>query len=158
MKRSLAILTAVRPVGISSLLLLLALGLVSGQPADEPKFAERPPEHSPLVDEDEDFARPEQTYAFNPVQATKELKVGNYYFKKGSYAAAATRYLEATRLGQQFRRCVLASGDDPRKAQETHARPSPRTRVTWRSNRRARRCARHSVDFREWSSPSRISR
>ena len=102
MKRSLAILTAVRPVGISSLLLLLALGLVSGQPADEPKFAERPPEHSPLVDEDEDFARPEQTYAFNPVQATKELKVGNYYFKKGSYAAAATRYLEATRWDSNF--------------------------------------------------------
>lgn len=93
---------AVRRLGITSLLLPLALGLASGEPGEEAAFAERPPEHSELVDEDEDFARPKQTYAFNPVQATKELKVGNYYFKKGSYAAAASRYLEATRWDDNF--------------------------------------------------------
>ncbi len=81
------ILTAVRRLGIPSLLLPLALGLADERPAGQAQ----------LVDEDEDFARPERAYAFNPVQAGKELKVGNYYFKKGSYAAAATRYLEATR-------------------------------------------------------------
>ena len=91
-----------RLLGISSLLLPLALGLADEQPENEAAFAERPPEHSQLVDEDEDFAQPEQTYAFNPVQANKELKVGNYYFKKGSYAAAATRYLEATRWDSNF--------------------------------------------------------
>ena len=90
-----------RSIGTTSLL-LLALGLASGEPGEEATFAERPPEHSELVDEDEDFASREQTYAFNPVQATKELKVGNYYFKKGSYAAAATRYLEATRWDDNF--------------------------------------------------------
>lgn len=83
-------------------MLTLALGLAGGEPGEEPRFAERPPEHSELVDEDEDFSRPEQTYAFNPVQANKELKVGNYYFKKGSFAAAATRYLEATRWDDNF--------------------------------------------------------
>ena len=91
-----------RRLGITSLLLPLALGLAGGEPGEEPAFAERQPEHSELVDEDEDFAHREQTYAFNPVQATKELKVGNYYFKKGSYAAAATRYLEATRWDDNF--------------------------------------------------------
>lgn len=91
-----------RRLGITALLLPLALGLASGEPGEEAAFAERPPEHAELVDEDEDFARPKQTYAFNPVQATKELKVGNYYFKKGSYAAAATRYLEATRWDDNF--------------------------------------------------------
>lgn len=84
------------------MLLPLALGLADDQPGDGAAFAERPAEHSELVDEDEDFAQPEQTYAFNPVQADKELKVGNYYFKKGSYAAAATRYLEATRWDSNF--------------------------------------------------------
>ena len=63
---------------------------------DAGSFAERPEEYPELVDEDEDFA-PRQVYAFNPVQARKELKVGNYYAKKGSHRAAARRYLEATR-------------------------------------------------------------
>ena len=89
-------------MGISSLLLPLALGLADDQAGSEAAFAERPAEQAQLVDEDEDFAQPEQTYAFNPVQANKELKVGNYYFKKGSYAAAATRYLEATRWDSNF--------------------------------------------------------
>ena len=84
------------------MLLPLALGIADNQAESEPAFAERPAEQSPLVDEDEDFAQPERTYAFNPVQANKELKVGNYYFKKGSYAAAATRYLEATRWDNNF--------------------------------------------------------
>jgi tetratricopeptide (TPR) repeat protein len=34
-------------------------------------------------------------YAFNPLQAGKEMKVGNYYFKKGSYRAALRRFEEA---------------------------------------------------------------
>ena len=65
-------------------------------------FAERPEEYSELVDEDEQFAPKEQVYAFNPVQARNELKVGNYYAKKGSYRAAAGRYVEATRWDPNF--------------------------------------------------------
>lgn len=126
--RATAILSAVRPLGITSLLLPLALGLASGEPGEEPKFAERPPEHSELVDEDEDFVRPRQTYAFNPVQATKELKVGNYYFKKGSYAAAATRYLEATRWDDNFADAFWRLGmsherlQNPREAIDAYTR------------------------------------
>ncbi len=36
-------------------------------------------------------------YAFNPVQAQKEIRTGNYYFKKGAYRAAAGRFEEATK-------------------------------------------------------------
>ena len=36
-------------------------------------------------------------YAFNPLQAQKEIRTGNYYFKKGSYRAAAGRFEEATK-------------------------------------------------------------
>jgi tetratricopeptide (TPR) repeat protein len=46
-------------------------------------------------EEDEAIARPKE-YAFNPLQASKELQVGNFYFKKGSYRAAALRFREAT--------------------------------------------------------------
>ena len=36
-------------------------------------------------------------YTFNPIQAAKEIKVGNYYFKKGSHKAAAKRFEEAVK-------------------------------------------------------------
>ena len=38
-----------------------------------------------------------QEYVYNPLQAAKEMRVGNYYFKKGSYRAALRRFEEATK-------------------------------------------------------------
>ncbi len=46
---------------------------------------------------DEDKATPHaQQYAFNPVRSKKEVTVGEFYFKKGDYRAAAGRFTEAT--------------------------------------------------------------
>jgi tetratricopeptide (TPR) repeat protein len=64
--------------------------------------AAQPPEPKPReqaapvepAEEDEAFKKKE--YAFNPLQAEQELKVGGFYFKKGSYKAAAARFEEAT--------------------------------------------------------------
>jgi tetratricopeptide (TPR) repeat protein len=63
-------------------------------PAQEPQYQE--PE-----EEDQDLVR-ETEYAFNPVQAAKELKIGNFYWKKGSFRAAAGRYEEATKWDPDF--------------------------------------------------------
>jgi tetratricopeptide (TPR) repeat protein len=57
-------------------------------PATKPQEAEPPEEDKSLA---------HQEYAFNPVQAQKEIRTGNYYFKKGSYRAAAGRFEEATK-------------------------------------------------------------
>jgi tetratricopeptide (TPR) repeat protein len=46
-------------------------------------------------EEDASIAIP--VYGFNPLQAQKEIRTGNYYFKKGSYRAAAGRFEEATK-------------------------------------------------------------
>jgi len=54
-----------------------------------------------LVDEDEDLL-PTTTYAFNPIQAKKDLQIGDFYAKKGNSRAAAGRYLEATRWNPQY--------------------------------------------------------
>ena len=58
--------------------------------ADDQKKEEPPPP-------DEDATLNAKQYAFNPLQAQKEVRVGNYYFKKGSYRAAAQRFREATK-------------------------------------------------------------
>jgi tetratricopeptide (TPR) repeat protein len=49
----------------------------------------------PDPDVEEEAAEPE--YTFNPIQAKKEMEVGNFYFKKGSWRAAAGRYARATK-------------------------------------------------------------
>jgi outer membrane protein assembly factor BamD (BamD/ComL family) len=45
---------------------------------------------------EEDEAEKPKVYSFNPLQAEKEMRVGNFYFHKGDYRAAALRFIEAT--------------------------------------------------------------
>lgn len=54
-----------------------------------------------LVEEDEDIVAPTE-YVFNPIQAKKDVKVGDFYAKKGSHRAAVGRYLEATKWNPSF--------------------------------------------------------
>lgn len=87
------------------LAILVALFFLAG--AADAQLKERsdaaPPvdETGGLVDEDEDLL-PTTTYAFNPIQAKKDLKIGDFYAKKGNDRAAAARYLEATRWNPQY--------------------------------------------------------
>jgi len=54
-----------------------------------------------LVDEDEDLL-PQTEYVFNPIQAKKDVKIGDFYAKKGNHRAAVARYLEATKWNPQY--------------------------------------------------------
>ena len=90
------------------------------RPAKPPVEEQEPPE------EDESLKPTE--YTFNPLQAEKELRVGNFYFKKGSYKAAARRYREATRWdptsADAFRRLGQAEEKqkDDKAAREAYAK------------------------------------
>lgn len=46
--------------------------------------------------EEDEAAKPKE-YAFNPLQAEKEMRIGNFYWKKKSFKAAALRFEEATK-------------------------------------------------------------
>jgi len=81
--------------------LLVATSLCGQLKERSEKTAPSPASTAGLVDEDEDVL-PQTTYVFNPLQAKKDLKVGDFYTKKGSHRAAAARYLEATRWNPQF--------------------------------------------------------
>jgi tetratricopeptide (TPR) repeat protein len=74
-----------------------------GKPQEEPP----PP--------DEDAAADAKVYSFNPLQAQKEMRTGEFYFKKGSYRAAATRFREATRWNPTFAQAWLRLGDAAEK-------------------------------------------
>jgi tetratricopeptide (TPR) repeat protein len=86
----------------------------SAQPKGELK-RERPPaaKGEPQAPPEEDEAVAPTVYSFNPLQAEKDMRVGDYYLKQGSFRAAAGRYREATRWnagsGEAWKRLGEAS-------------------------------------------------
>jgi tetratricopeptide (TPR) repeat protein len=67
-------------------------------PKKEQKAKPRKGEREPVVDSllDDEPEKPKE-YTVNPPQAEQEIKVGNFYLKKGNTTAAIRRYEEATR-------------------------------------------------------------
>ena len=91
---------------------LLALWIALGASA----WAQEPP---PAEPPEEDQALVPKEYSFNPLQAKAEVKIGDYYFKKGSYRAAAGRFLEATKWNPTFAEAYLRLGDAYEKMKDT---------------------------------------
>lgn len=64
-------------------------------PPFKPK-ADAPPDKTEMPPEEDKTDAP-KVFSFNPVQSQREVLAGNFYFKKGNYTAAASRYDEATK-------------------------------------------------------------
>lgn len=91
-----------------SRILALALLLSITVWAQQPK-----PQSQEPAEEDESLVP--KTYTFNPLQADKELTIGNYYFKKKNYRAAAKRFTEATRWNPNYAEAYLRLGEAQEK-------------------------------------------
>jgi len=87
----------------------------SAEQKPQPQPPAPPPQEQPPPEEDANQRVKE--YAFNPLQANKELQVGNEYFKKHSYKAAAGRFREATRWNPNLAEAWLrlAEAEEKRK-------------------------------------------
>ncbi|MDX1979676.1 MAG: tetratricopeptide repeat protein [Bryobacteraceae bacterium] len=118
--------------------LLLAGGLAAAQ--EKPQVQE-PPE--------EDEGLKAREYGFNPLQASKEIKVGLYYLKKGSVKAAANRFEEATkwdptsaeawlRLGEARERLKNKEGAREAYAKYLEAAPDAKNATAIRKKLQAR--------------------
>ncbi len=85
-----------------------------------------PPKTKPSVQEDnppeEDVSAKPKEYSFNPLQATEELRVGNYYFNvKKKYRAAADRFREATLWNPTLAEAFLRLGEADEKLHDLKA-------------------------------------
>jgi tetratricopeptide (TPR) repeat protein len=89
-------------------LTLVVVSVLAGQPQRRPVVQQEPPEEDVSVAE-------KKEYTFNPLQAAKELRVGGFYYKKGSYRAAARRFEEATRWDPNNTEAWLRLGDTQAK-------------------------------------------
>ena len=104
---------------------LLALGVSGSCAAQESKDAKPQPRGQSAPKEaeppeEDDSAKPTE-YAFNPLQAEKEIAVGNYYMKKGSYRAAVARYTEATKWNPTLPEAFLKLGEAAEKFKDAKA-------------------------------------
>ena len=94
------------------------LVLASAAGAQAPK--DLPPEESQLPPE-EDKAKVQQQYSFNPLQSKKEVTVGEFYLKKGDFKAAAGRFREATKWNDGNADAWLRLGDAEDKMKDSKA-------------------------------------
>ena len=87
-----------------------------------------PPSAQEEVPKEEDTNLGEKEYAFNPLQAEKEIRVGDFYFKKGKYRAAAERFREATKWNAGSGEAWLRLGEaeekqkDPKAARDAYSK------------------------------------
>ena len=71
----------------------LSVALAAGQPQQK-KTTSAPVKEQEPPEEDESL-KP-KVYSLNPLEASRSVTAGNFYFKKRNYRAAAKRYLDAT--------------------------------------------------------------
>lgn len=70
---------------------------------------------------EEDKSAVPKEYAFNPVQSRKEVTVGDFYFKKGDFKAAAGRFSEATKWNAGNAEAWLRLGETAEKQKDGKA-------------------------------------
>jgi predicted Zn-dependent protease len=107
-------------------LALMALAPLYAQEKPQPEKSSEPKETPQNVEQyglppEEDTQVSTPVYAFNPLQAKKEISVGNQYFKRGSYRAAATRFEEATKWNSGEAEAWLRLGEAREKLRDTKA-------------------------------------
>jgi tetratricopeptide (TPR) repeat protein len=77
----------------------------------------KPPVEQEPPEEDRELERVTE-YTLNPLQADKELTVGKFYFRKGSYKAAARRFEEATKWNPGLAEAYLRLGEAHQKLKD----------------------------------------
>ena len=108
----------------SLILAAAALGVAFAQeqqqpakPKDSDKPAAAPGKQDPSdVDPpEEDESLKPKVYTFNPLQARKDLSTGEFYYKKGSWKAAARRFEDATQYDPSLADAFLRLGETREK-------------------------------------------
>jgi tetratricopeptide (TPR) repeat protein len=85
--------------------------------AQEPKPPAPPASQEQEPPEEDPDLRPKE-YSFNPLEASRNIVAGNFYFKKGNYRAASRRYLEASKWDPTSAEALLKLGEADEKMRD----------------------------------------
>jgi tetratricopeptide (TPR) repeat protein len=97
---------------------LLAAASFAAQDKAPPPKTDNPPAVVEQEPPEEDESLIPKVYALNPLEASRNITAGNFYFKKGNYRAAARRYLEATRWDPGSSEGFLRLGEADEKVRD----------------------------------------
>jgi outer membrane protein assembly factor BamD (BamD/ComL family) len=97
---------------------LFCLGVMCFAQEKQHQKPEQPPAQQEQEPPEEDEGLKTKVYTFNPLQAAKEVKVGDFYMRKGSYRAAVQRYREATRWNQELAEAWLKLAEAAEKQKD----------------------------------------
>lgn len=100
---------------------LLLAGVAWPQQDKSAQKSKPAPQAQEQVPPEEDESVATKQYSFNPLEAEKDLKVGNYYFKKGDYKAAMSRFREATLWNPTYAEAFLRLGESEDKLKDKPA-------------------------------------
>jgi tetratricopeptide (TPR) repeat protein len=92
----------------------LTMGLLWAQDP-KPKTPPLPKDQQVQEPPEEDESLKPKVYAFNPLQAEKDIAIGNQYFKKHNYRAALSRYQEASKWNPGLAEAYLRIGEAAEK-------------------------------------------
>jgi tetratricopeptide (TPR) repeat protein len=95
--------------------------LASAQQAPQKKDSKPAAPQQEQAPPEEDESLVPKEYSFNPLQAAKELRVGNYYFKRHNYRAASQRFTEATKWDGTMAEAYLRLGEAKEKQHDRKA-------------------------------------
>jgi predicted TPR repeat methyltransferase len=70
---------------------------------------------------EEDKSDAPKVFSFNPVQSQREVSAGDFYFRKGNYTAAVSRYDEATKWNDGNAEAWLRLGEAQEKKSNAKA-------------------------------------
>jgi tetratricopeptide (TPR) repeat protein len=100
----------------------------SGKQLSDRQLSDRKDSKAPVAPAGKEEAPPEEDeslvpkeYAFNPLQASKEMKIGDYYFKRGKFRAASMRFQEATKWDNNNAEAFLRLGESKEKLHDKKA-------------------------------------
>ena len=96
---------------------LLTLALAAQQ--KQPPAAPSPPALQEQEPPEEDPDLKPKEYTFNPLEASRNITAGNFYFKKANYRAASRRYLEATKWDPNSTEALLKLGESYEKMRDS---------------------------------------
>ena len=85
------------------------------QKAPPPKQQQQQQEEAPP--EEDESLKPKE-FSFNPLEAERDVRVGNYYFKRHNYPAALSRFQEATKWNPNMAEAYLRIGETAEKLKD----------------------------------------
>lgn len=106
---------------VPAVLALIAAGPLSAQLKERSKKTQPKAKTEVAEPPEEDASYKPKEYAFNPLRAQQELNVGNFYFKKGDYNAAARRFSESSKWNPTSAEAFLRLGEAESKLKDQDA-------------------------------------